>query len=79
MVPLREQPERRRKRRVDRQMMERMDVDAAGNGVWAVGRTEKRIRARRDPAADLAQGIVFGALGSIALWALVGAVVISIF
>lgn len=33
---------------------------------------------RRDPAASMAQGIVVGAIGSLGLWALVGAVVMSL-
>ena len=41
---------------------------AGGNGVG-----------RRDPARAMAQGILVGAAGGLGLWALVGAVIISVF
>jgi hypothetical protein len=59
---------------------ERMDVNATGDASWTLGNSADGSASQsRDPATAMAQGIVLGALGGIGLWALVGAVIVSIF
>ncbi|WP_375288572.1 hypothetical protein [Sphingomonas sp.] len=58
-----------------------MKFDVAGDPSLAVQgvRRDAAPAGRRDPATAMAQGIVVGAAGGLALWALVGAVVVSVF
>lgn len=51
------------------------DPSLAGPGV----RHDAASANRRDPASAMAQGIVLGAAGGLALWGLVGAVIVSVF